>query len=108
MKLLEALTSDGRERELTLALDPARIPAHIAIIMDGNGRWARPPRAASLCRAQSGRRDGSVCSGRLLTAGRESADSLRVSRRKTGSARAPKSICSGGFCVSICGMNWKI
>jgi undecaprenyl diphosphate synthase len=22
-------------------LDPARIPAHIAIIMDGNGRWAR-------------------------------------------------------------------
>jgi undecaprenyl diphosphate synthase len=41
MKLLEALTSDGRERELTLALDPARIPAHIAIIMDGNGRWAK-------------------------------------------------------------------
>lgn len=23
------------------ALDPARIPAHVAIIMDGNGRWAR-------------------------------------------------------------------
>jgi undecaprenyl diphosphate synthase len=23
------------------ALDPARIPAHIAIIMDGNGRWAK-------------------------------------------------------------------
>jgi len=22
-------------------LDPARIPAHVAIIMDGNGRWAR-------------------------------------------------------------------
>ena len=22
-------------------LDPARIPAHIAIIMDGNGRWAK-------------------------------------------------------------------
>jgi undecaprenyl diphosphate synthase len=27
--------------ELELTLDPARIPAHIAIIMDGNGRWAR-------------------------------------------------------------------
>jgi undecaprenyl diphosphate synthase len=26
---------------MALALDPARIPAHIAIIMDGNGRWAR-------------------------------------------------------------------
>lgn len=26
---------------LTERLDPARIPAHVAIIMDGNGRWAR-------------------------------------------------------------------
>jgi len=26
---------------LAQAIDPARIPAHIAIIMDGNGRWAR-------------------------------------------------------------------
>src|SRR5436309_359816 len=22
-------------------LDPSRVPAHVAIIMDGNGRWAR-------------------------------------------------------------------
>ncbi|MDR2109141.1 MAG: isoprenyl transferase [Coriobacteriales bacterium] len=32
-----------------VALDPARIPAHIAVIMDGNGRWAEQrglPRAA--------------------------------------------------------------
>jgi undecaprenyl diphosphate synthase len=28
---------DGRQRP---AVDPARIPAHVAIIMDGNGRWA--------------------------------------------------------------------
>jgi undecaprenyl diphosphate synthase len=41
MKLLEALAADGRERELALALDPGKIPAHIAIIMDGNGRWAK-------------------------------------------------------------------
>jgi undecaprenyl diphosphate synthase len=44
MKLLTALISEeseGGERELALALDPARIPAHIAIIMDGNGRWAK-------------------------------------------------------------------
>jgi len=39
MKLLEAVAADGRERELALALDPGKIPAHIAIIMDGNGRW---------------------------------------------------------------------
>jgi undecaprenyl diphosphate synthase len=40
MKLLEAFASDDRESELALALDPGKIPAHIAIIMDGNGRWA--------------------------------------------------------------------
>lgn len=41
MKLLDALAPNGPERELALALDPARVPAHIAIIMDGNGRWAK-------------------------------------------------------------------
>jgi undecaprenyl diphosphate synthase len=28
------------DRALADAIDPARVPAHIAIIMDGNGRWA--------------------------------------------------------------------
>lgn len=41
MKMLDALAPDARDRELVLSLDPARIPAHIAIIMDGNGRWAK-------------------------------------------------------------------
>ena len=27
--------------ELKARLDPARMPAHVAVIMDGNGRWAR-------------------------------------------------------------------
>ncbi len=26
---------------LPRALDPERLPAHVAVIMDGNGRWAR-------------------------------------------------------------------
>jgi undecaprenyl diphosphate synthase len=30
-----------KESEVYLRLDPARLPQHIAIIMDGNGRWAR-------------------------------------------------------------------
>ena len=32
---------DRKEAELYRQLDPARLPKHIAIIMDGNGRWAR-------------------------------------------------------------------
>ncbi len=30
-----------KETEVYLQLDPRRLPQHIAIIMDGNGRWAR-------------------------------------------------------------------
>ena len=40
MKLLDSLPIDSKERRMALALDPTKIPAHIAIIMDGNGRWA--------------------------------------------------------------------
>jgi len=32
---------DQKEAEIYLRLDPNRLPKHIAIIMDGNGRWAR-------------------------------------------------------------------
>jgi undecaprenyl diphosphate synthase len=38
--LLEAIQPGEKDWELAHALDPARLPAHIAIIMDGNGRWA--------------------------------------------------------------------
>src|SRR6476661_9503386 len=37
---LDALTPSGADWALAKALDPARLPEHIAIIMDGNGRWA--------------------------------------------------------------------
>ncbi len=32
---------ERKEAEVYLRLDPKRLPKHIAIIMDGNGRWAR-------------------------------------------------------------------
>ncbi len=32
---------DRKEAEVYKHLDPARLPRHIAIIMDGNGRWAK-------------------------------------------------------------------
>jgi undecaprenyl diphosphate synthase len=37
---LETLTPGDADWALAKALDPARLPEHIAIIMDGNGRWA--------------------------------------------------------------------
>jgi undecaprenyl diphosphate synthase len=39
--LLEVLPPGGEERALARAIDPSRLPAHVAIIMDGNGRWAK-------------------------------------------------------------------
>jgi len=38
--LLETLTPGSPDYLLALSLDPARLPAHVGIIMDGNGRWA--------------------------------------------------------------------
>ncbi|MBK5294596.1 MAG: isoprenyl transferase [Acidobacteriia bacterium] len=39
--LLDSLNPDHPDWPLALAIDPGRLPAHIAVIMDGNGRWAR-------------------------------------------------------------------
>jgi undecaprenyl diphosphate synthase len=47
--LLDTLTPADADWRLAQDLDPGRFPRHIAIIMDGNGRWARRrnlPRAA--------------------------------------------------------------
>src|SRR5215472_5017057 len=39
--LLDLLAPGDEDYAIARAIDPARLPAHIAIIMDGNGRWAR-------------------------------------------------------------------
>lgn len=38
--LLDCLKPGEKDWDLANAIDPNRLPAHIAIIMDGNGRWA--------------------------------------------------------------------
>jgi undecaprenyl diphosphate synthase len=40
-EFLHTLSPGSREWAIATQLDPSRLPAHIAIIMDGNGRWAR-------------------------------------------------------------------
>ena len=40
-ELLQVLTPGEHDWRLATQLDPKRIPGHIAVIMDGNGRWAR-------------------------------------------------------------------
>lgn len=37
----EVIKEKTPEAELLAAIDPARLPRHIAVIMDGNGRWAK-------------------------------------------------------------------
>lgn len=40
-EFLQALKPGERDWRLATQLDPKLLPAHVAIIMDGNGRWAR-------------------------------------------------------------------
>ncbi|MDQ2773489.1 MAG: isoprenyl transferase [Acidobacteriota bacterium] len=40
-ELLKAIPPGERDWRIATQLDPKRLPAHLAIIMDGNGRWAR-------------------------------------------------------------------
>jgi undecaprenyl diphosphate synthase len=40
-ELLKALSPGEPDWRIASQLDPKRLPSHIAIIMDGNGRWAR-------------------------------------------------------------------
>jgi undecaprenyl diphosphate synthase len=40
-ELLQALKPGDPDRLLANQIDPKRLPSHVAIIMDGNGRWAR-------------------------------------------------------------------
>ena len=38
---LAATSKDSMPGTCPAELDPCRLPAHVAVIMDGNGRWAQ-------------------------------------------------------------------
>ena len=80
-----------KEAEIFSRLDPERLPHHIAIIMDGNGRWAKRrhlPRIA-------GHRSGVAAVRSTVEAAALASVFLRLrfipSRRKTGSVPRAKS-----------------
>lgn len=56
-----------REEALRDQIDPAKLPHHIAIIMDGNGRWARQRRLPRI----AGHREGVRSVDKVVTACRE-------------------------------------
>ncbi|MFZ0594481.1 MAG: polyprenyl diphosphate synthase, partial [Bryobacteraceae bacterium] len=47
-QLVQAVAPDDPDWLLINQIDPLRLPRHIAIIMDGNGRWARQRNFARL------------------------------------------------------------
>ena len=59
----EIIKPGSGEAELLAAIDVTRLPRHIAVIMDGNGRWAK---AANL-RTQGRGRVGAVDTRHVCT-----------------------------------------
>ena len=59
---------ESEEFALLAQIDEKRLPRHVAIIMDGNGRWAKQKNLAENSRAQRrrGNRPGHHRNGRPL------------------------------------------
>lgn len=102
--LLESLKPGHPDEALARAINPGRLPAHIAVIMDGNGRWARRRGQLRVAGHKAGMRPVrtviETCSQmgiQILT--------LYAFSIETGSDRAPKSKCCGVCCALTCGWN---
>ena len=70
------------------------IPNHIAIIMDGNGRWAEAPRPAASRRPQGRRAPGAHVRRGMRAARRRRAHVVRFLQRELAAARRSKSRAS--------------
>ncbi|MEW6207707.1 MAG: isoprenyl transferase [Acidobacteriota bacterium] len=88
MRRVHQRADHAREEFLLSQLDPARMPAHVAIIMDGNGRWAANrnlPRVA-------GHRAGATAVRRTVeTAARLGLDHLTLYAFSTENWKRPQS-----------------
>jgi undecaprenyl diphosphate synthase len=92
---LEGYIPPGSEEEaLARRLDFSRLPRHVAVIMDGNGRWARE---RGLTRIEGHRAGSDSVSEIVEASARLASRSSPCSPfpRRTGSARARRSPGSG-------------
>ena len=98
---LEALTPGDADWALAKALDPARLPEHIAIIMDGNGRWAN---RRSLPRVAGHKAGIGPVRGTVENCARLGIKALTLYAFSVENWKRPraKSKRCGGCCASIC------
>ena len=84
--------SNTAEAELLAAIDPAHMPQHIAIIMDGNGRWAKQRGKARI----SGHREGSESVRAIIdTCARMEVKAVTLYAFSTENWKRPKNEVSG-------------
>ena len=65
-------------------------PRHVAIIMDGNGRWAKRRFLPRVAGHRRGRRGGARDGRRLRRARRRVPDAVRIQLARTGAGRRRK------------------
>lgn len=82
------------ERDLLDALDPARLPRHVAVIMDGNGRWAKQRR---LPRVEGHRAGAAAVRDTVETSARLGLDALTLYAFSTENWKRPKAEVSTLF-----------
>lgn len=82
------------ERALLDALDLARLPRHVAVIMDGNGRWAKQ---RHLPRAEGHRAGAAAVRDAVETAARLKLDALTLYAFSTENWKRPKAEVSTLF-----------
>jgi len=80
------------EAKLLAAIDPARVPQHIAVIMDGNGRWAKRRGKARIF----GHREGSESVKAIIdTCARMEVKAITLYAFSTENWKRPKTEISG-------------
>jgi undecaprenyl diphosphate synthase len=91
-QVLEAIGSDRAEQDLLDSIDFDRLPKHIAIIMDGNGRWAK---SRYLPRLEGHRAGVESVRSIVETAARLGLDALTVYAFSTENWKRPTDEVSG-------------